>query len=157
MGPYFVGVRELAKEMGVSENSVRKAEKYGRIKRHENGKFDLVQTKRDWANNTHPSKGGKRQEPTDPPHIKHKPLIDFWLRLFNDTSGPIALLLKEETNLDPKAIWDLLAVSFLIQWEIVARMFADGGELPLELSGVAEMLATDEGQRQLEEWLERQR
>lgn len=153
MTPHFVGVTQLAKELEVSPNSIYKALEYGRIQRHENGKFNLEETKKSWRENTHPFRGGKRQEPTDPPHIKHKAAINFWLNLFNDSAGPTAILLRQETDLTPKEVWHFMALSFLIQWEILAGIYAEGEDLPLELSGVAEMLANDEGQRELELWL----
>jgi hypothetical protein len=44
--------RALARQLGVSETAVRRAEKAGRIKREPNGTWDLAQVKALWARNT---------------------------------------------------------------------------------------------------------
>jgi hypothetical protein len=44
--------RELARQIGVSETAVRRAEKAGRIKREPDGAWDLAQVKAAWARNT---------------------------------------------------------------------------------------------------------
>jgi hypothetical protein len=44
--------RELARELGVSETAVRRAEKAGRIGREADGSWDLAKVKSAWAGNT---------------------------------------------------------------------------------------------------------
>jgi hypothetical protein len=44
--------RELARQLGVSETAVRRAEKAGRIRREANGAWDLARVKATWASNT---------------------------------------------------------------------------------------------------------
>jgi hypothetical protein len=44
--------RELARQLGVSETAVRRAEKAGRIKREADGAWDLARVKAAWASNT---------------------------------------------------------------------------------------------------------
>jgi len=44
--------RELARQLGVSETAVRRAEKAGRIKREANGAWDPAKVKAAWASNT---------------------------------------------------------------------------------------------------------
>jgi hypothetical protein len=44
--------RELARQLGVSETAVRRAEKAGRIRREPDGSWDLAKVKAEWANNT---------------------------------------------------------------------------------------------------------
>jgi len=44
--------RELARQIGVSETAVRRAEKAGRIKREADGSWDLAKVKAAWASNT---------------------------------------------------------------------------------------------------------
>jgi hypothetical protein len=44
--------RELARQLGVSETAVRRAEKTGRIKREADGAWDLAKVKAAWASNT---------------------------------------------------------------------------------------------------------
>jgi len=44
--------RELARELGVSETAVRRAEKAGRIGREADGSWDLAKVKAAWAGNT---------------------------------------------------------------------------------------------------------
>jgi hypothetical protein len=44
--------RELARQLGVSETAVRRAEKEGRIKREADGAWDLAMVRAAWASNT---------------------------------------------------------------------------------------------------------
>jgi hypothetical protein len=44
--------RELARQLGVSETAVRRAEKAGRIKREPDGGWDVARVKAAWASNT---------------------------------------------------------------------------------------------------------
>jgi hypothetical protein len=44
--------RELARQLGVSETAVRRAEKAGRIRREADGAWDLAKVRAAWANNT---------------------------------------------------------------------------------------------------------
>jgi hypothetical protein len=44
--------RELARQIGVSETAVRRAEKAGRIRREADGAWDLARVKAAWARNT---------------------------------------------------------------------------------------------------------
>jgi hypothetical protein len=44
--------RELARQIGVSETAVRRAEKAGRIRREPDGAWDLARVKAAWARNT---------------------------------------------------------------------------------------------------------
>jgi hypothetical protein len=44
--------RELARQLGVSETAVRRAEKAGRIKREADGAWDLAKVKAAWSDNT---------------------------------------------------------------------------------------------------------
>jgi hypothetical protein len=47
--------RELARQLGVSETAVRRAEKAGRICREADGAWDLARIKAAWAGNTDPA------------------------------------------------------------------------------------------------------
>jgi hypothetical protein len=47
--------RELARQLGVSETAVRRAEKAGRIRREADGSWDLAQVRAAWAGNTDPA------------------------------------------------------------------------------------------------------
>jgi hypothetical protein len=60
--------RELARQLGVSETAVRRAEKAGRIKREPNGSWDLAKVKGAWSDNTdqaqqRPASGTKQRSP----------------------------------------------------------------------------------------------
>jgi hypothetical protein len=54
--------RELARQLGVSETAVRRAEKAGRIGRETDGAWDLAKVRAAWAGNTDPAQ--QRGEPT---------------------------------------------------------------------------------------------
>jgi hypothetical protein len=47
--------RELARQLGVSETAVRRAEKAGRIRREADGAWDLARVRAAWAGNTDPA------------------------------------------------------------------------------------------------------
>jgi hypothetical protein len=47
--------RELARQLGVSETAVRRAERAGRIGREADGSWDLARVKAAWAGNTEPA------------------------------------------------------------------------------------------------------
>jgi hypothetical protein len=47
--------RGLAREFGVSETAVRRAEKAGRIRREADGSWDLARVKAAWSDNTDPA------------------------------------------------------------------------------------------------------
>ena len=55
--------RELARQLGVSETAVRRAEKAGRIGREPDGSWDLAKVKAAWAGNTDPA----QQRPSPAP------------------------------------------------------------------------------------------
>ena len=44
--------RGLARQLGVSETAVRRAEKAGRIRREQDGSWDPVKVKAGWSDNT---------------------------------------------------------------------------------------------------------
>jgi hypothetical protein len=54
--------RELARQLGVSETAVRRAEKAGRIGREADGSWDLAKVRAAWAVNTDPAQ--QRGEPS---------------------------------------------------------------------------------------------
>ena len=54
--------RELARQLGVSETAVRRAEKAGRIRREADGAWDLAKVRAAWAGNTDPAQ--QRGEPS---------------------------------------------------------------------------------------------
>jgi hypothetical protein len=64
--------RELARQLGISETAVRRAEKAGRIRREADGSWDPAKVKAAWSDNTdqaqqRPARSGK-------PKGKHRPL-----------------------------------------------------------------------------------
>ena len=54
--------RELARQIGVSETAVRRAEKAGRIGREADGSWDLTKVQAAWSSNTDP--GQQRRSPS---------------------------------------------------------------------------------------------
>jgi hypothetical protein len=51
----MISNRELARQLGVSETAVRRAEKAGRIRREPDGSWDLAKVRAAWAGNTDPA------------------------------------------------------------------------------------------------------
>jgi hypothetical protein len=68
--------RELARQIGVSETAVRRAEKAGRVKREADGSWDLARVKAAWARNTDPSqqRPARRAGSTGQYHRAMKPV-----------------------------------------------------------------------------------
>ena len=64
--------RELARQIGVSETAVRRAEKAGRIGRDADGSWDLAKVKAAWSGNTDPSQ--QRRDPQAKPRRAMKPV-----------------------------------------------------------------------------------
>jgi hypothetical protein len=64
--------RELARQLGVSETAVRRAEKAGRIKREADGAWDPARVKAAWAGNT--DQAQQRPAQRDRPTGKHRAL-----------------------------------------------------------------------------------
>ena len=52
MDAHTVSNRELARQLGVSETAVRRAEKAGRIKREGGGAWDFAKVRAAWSDNT---------------------------------------------------------------------------------------------------------
>ena len=63
--------RELARQLGVSETAVRRAEKAGRIKREADGTWDIAKVRAQWSGNTDQAqqrqKGGETSLPPQRP------------------------------------------------------------------------------------------
>jgi hypothetical protein len=79
--------RELARQLGVSETAVRRAEKAGRIKREPDGGWDLARVKAAWAGNTdqaqqRPKPGARERSGT---RARMKPVPDVALGAVRDT------------------------------------------------------------------------
>jgi hypothetical protein len=55
--------RELARQLGVSETAVRRAEKAGRIRREPDGCWDLARVEAAWAGNADPAQQRRRPGP----------------------------------------------------------------------------------------------
>jgi hypothetical protein len=80
--------RALARQLGVSETAVRRAEKAGRIGREADGSWDLVKVRAAWAGNTDPAQ--QRREPSTAPGSKTarravKPVPEAALGAVRDT------------------------------------------------------------------------
>ena len=55
--------RELARQLGVSETAIRKAEKTGRIRKESDGGWDLTKVKAAWGSNTDQGQQRGRMKP----------------------------------------------------------------------------------------------
>jgi hypothetical protein len=78
--------RELARQLGVSETAVRRAEKAGRIKREPDGSWDPARVKAAWADNTDPAQ--QRPARSGRPAVKSrslKPVPEAALGAVRDT------------------------------------------------------------------------
>jgi hypothetical protein len=79
--------RELARQLGVSETAVRRAEKAGRIKRGPDGSWDPAKVKTAWASNTDQAqqRSGRRQGSGRRTRAALKPVPDAALGAVRDT------------------------------------------------------------------------
>jgi hypothetical protein len=78
--------RKLARQLGVSETAVRRAEKAGRIRREPDGSWDLPKVKAAWSDNT--DQAQQRPAQSDRPTGKHralKPVPEAALGAVRDT------------------------------------------------------------------------
>ena len=66
--------RELARQIGVSETAVRRAEKAGRIGREADGSWDLAKVQAAWSSNTDPSQQRRPQRGAKPARARMKPV-----------------------------------------------------------------------------------
>ena len=81
--------RALARQIGVSETAVRRAEKAGRIKREANGSWDPAKVKAAWSDNTdqaqqRPTSSAKRRSPK-PTRAALKPVPEAAVGAVRDT------------------------------------------------------------------------
>jgi hypothetical protein len=79
--------RELARQLGVSETAVRRAEKAGRIRREPDGAWDLAKVKAAWSDNTdqaqqRPKPGARERSGT---RARMKPVPEAALGAVRDT------------------------------------------------------------------------
>ena len=79
--------RELARELGVSETAVRRAEKAGRIRREADGAWDPARVKAAWSDNTDQAqqRSGPRQGSGRPRRAALKPVPEAALGAVRDT------------------------------------------------------------------------
>jgi hypothetical protein len=81
--------RELARQIGVSETAVRRAEKAGRIAREADGSWELAKVKAAWAGNTDPSQQRPRPDRArrgaKPARARMKPVPEAAVGAVRDT------------------------------------------------------------------------
>ena len=79
--------RELARQLGVSETAVRRAEKAGRIRREADGSWDSAKVKAAWSDNTDQAqqRPGQRQRGGRPRRAALKPVPEAALGAVRDT------------------------------------------------------------------------
>jgi hypothetical protein len=66
--------RELARQIGVSETAVRRAEKAGRIGREADGAWNLAKVRAAWSSNTDPSQQRRPHRGAKPIRARMKPV-----------------------------------------------------------------------------------
>jgi DNA-binding Lrp family transcriptional regulator len=78
--------RELARQLGVSETAVRRAERAGRIKRESDGSWDAARVKAAWSDNTDQAQQRPpRQRSDGPRRATLKPVPEAALGAVRDT------------------------------------------------------------------------
>jgi hypothetical protein len=78
--------RELARQLGVSETAVRRAERAGRIRRETDGSWDLAKVKAAWSDNTDQAQQRPpRQRSHKPRRAALKPVPEAALGAVRDT------------------------------------------------------------------------
>jgi hypothetical protein len=79
--------RELARQLGVSETAVRRAERAGRIKRMADGSWDLAKVQAAWSDNTDQAqqRPGPRQRSDRPRRATLKPVPEAAVGAVRDT------------------------------------------------------------------------
>jgi hypothetical protein len=79
--------RELARQLGVSETAVRRAEKAGRIRREADGSWDPAKVQAAWSDNTHQAqqRPGPGQGSDRPRRAALKPVPEAAVGAVRDT------------------------------------------------------------------------
>jgi hypothetical protein len=78
--------RGLARQIGVSETAVRRAEKAGRIRREADGTWDPAKVKATWSDNTDQAQQRPRRQPSNQPRrAALKPVPEAALGAVRDT------------------------------------------------------------------------
>jgi hypothetical protein len=77
--------RGLARQLGVSETAVRRAEKAGRIKRERDGSWDPAKVKSAWADNTDQAQQRPERQRERPRRATLKPVPDAAVGAVRDT------------------------------------------------------------------------
>ncbi|MDR4485521.1 MAG: hypothetical protein R3B95_20385 [Nitrospirales bacterium] len=154
-----LGATELAKALGVSRQSVYRAEKYGRIKRESSGLFDLEKVRRDWSNNTNPKINGASwylSEGQGKPESEH-PALSYLQAVWAHSLNGMAQVLRDVGGLSPKTAYQCVAIMFLIQWEVLA----EANNIPesqrsIQFTGAMKDLINLKCRKGLEKWLDAQ-
>ena len=160
-----LGVTQLAKALGVSRQSVYRAEGSGHIVREADGKFDLERARADWLKRSRMQMGGIHSRMNEgplaqDPHRQH-PVLTIMQQTWARSLRSMALCLRElETFPESERHFVCLASMFLLQWRIVGNDLGppwdQWEESPLEMTGDMCTLIQPGGGEELERWLKKQ-
>lgn len=154
-----LGATELAESLGVSRQSVYRAEKYGRIKRESSGLFDLEKVRRDWSSNTDLKMNGASRclsEGQDEREPSEHPAFEQLQATWNNTLGAMALCLRDLGQLDSQATLRILGVLFLFQWKALSDHLEIPDDQPFKFRGSMLKLVSAKGPKDLVKWLDSQ-
>ena len=154
-----LSVTELAKALGVSRQSVYRAERAGKIKREPGGSFHFATVRRAWLETSELKMGSihtriaRELEGENPrSHVG----LDLLQAVWGVTLKASALALRDLGGLSPEKAFQTLATMFFIQWSAVGQLAGIPEEQPLEFTGDLAKLLNARDQKALEDWLNKE-
>ena len=165
-----LGPTQLSKYLGISRQSIYRAEKSGHITRGSDGKFDPEQVRQDWRESTPLKMGGihsrLKDAPAEPDLTTPHPALDILQQAWGISLRSMALCLRELDTFDEKdRHFGCLSIMFLLQWRIVGEELGypwDQWESQLKMTGDMATLIREgrkgvkAGAIELEEWLKKE-
>ncbi|MCA9469557.1 MAG: hypothetical protein KC643_29505 [Nitrospira sp.] len=151
-----LSVTELAKALGVSRQSIYRAERAGKIKREPGGSFDLTKVRKAWLETSELKFGSihsriTRELEGENPQCHSG--LDLLQAVWSVTLRASAMALRDLGGLSPKVAIKCLGVLFLLQWHVLGESLRIPENQELEFSGDLAKLLNARDQKSLEAWL----
>lgn len=154
-----MGATELAKALGVSRQSVYRAERAGKINREPGGSFDFAKVRRAWLETSELKMGSIHSRITRELEAENPQChsgLDLLQATWSVTLRAMAMALRDLGGLSPEKTFQTLSTMFLIQWSAVGQIAGIPEGEPLEFTGNLAMLLNTTDQKTLEAWLSKE-
>ena len=154
-----LSVTELAKAMGVSRQSVYRAERAGKIKREPGGSFHFATVRRAWLEASELKMGSIHSRITrelEGENPRSHVVLDLLQAVWSVTLRGMAMALRDLGGLSPEKAFQTLSTMFFIQWAALGQLAGIPEEQPLEFTGDLAKLLNARDQKTLEDWLKKE-